>query len=108
MTVSELLARIAEEHYPQVIWEPDFDTSCPCFAGCVIVDGAAVFAEGNCWRVSEHMTEDMQDLYVWQGPGRELRRPDFLRIACALKHKLDAQEWYAPYYLELQSPEDSA
>ena len=87
MSIEALISQLKEEHYGQKIYDPDFEGTCPCADGDVIVDNYPVHFWSRCWRVSDNA----QDLYVFTD------HPKIKTIAKAVKKNLDAQEWYNPY-----------
>lgn len=93
MTTDELIAAIRALDHGwglQDIFDPTFESSCPCFGGVLRLDEGIIGAQGKCWRVS---VGDEQDLYVWG------TLPRLEEVAVEIKRALDAQEWYNPYHL---------
>lgn len=78
----------------QSYWDKDNDGGCPCFSGVKTENGKTIGVMGRCWRVSNND----QDLYVWGD------HPKLKQIAKSVKRALDAQEWYNPYTIIYEDP----
>lgn len=76
--------------FPQAL-SPVYDNCCPCSDVTAFINGAKFNFNTRCWRVSGE--DDYQDLIIRS----ELSKEDTVKVAEALKEKLDEQEWYNPY-----------
>lgn len=82
----------------QSFWDRKNDGGCPCFMGKRTEQGKTVHVMGRCWRVSDNINRNYQDLYVWGD------HPQLKQIAKETKRALDAQEWYNPYTIIYEDP----
>lgn len=91
------LVNAIEDYGMQSFWDDD-SGGCPCFLGSKSEDGHTVNVMGRCWRVSD--SEGFQDLYVWGD------HPDLKTIGESVKRALDAQDWYQPYLIIWEKPDE--
>ena len=81
-------------------WESDYIGSCPCFRGEKIIDGEQIGVWGRCWRVSDNA----QDLYVYGNHPKEILK----QVAQKTKRALDETEWYSPYTIIYENPNEES
>ncbi len=70
--------------------------SCPCFWATKTIDGKRVSIHGHCWRVCRECNHN--GLHITG----EFPKKDLMKIAKALKKKLDEQEWYSEYEIHFK------
>ena len=87
----------ATDHYEiQSLLDKKHDGECPCFWATKVIDGKKISIHGHCWRVC------MECSYNGLHVSGKLLKKDLMRIARALKRKLDKQKWYSPYEIHLK------
>lgn len=79
---------------PQTL-DPEYDGGCPCFS-IETADGVCI--SGHCWRVCRDCPGE--GVHVWNTTDRELADA----LGEVLKARLDAQEWYGEYTVQIGVP----
>ena len=103
MKFQDLIDKVLKMDYPQEL-DKKWNGECPCFWCNPIINGHRIKIHGHCWRTTDNGKRGgckclNNGLHITG----KLPKKDLMKLAKAFKKKLDRQQWYSIWEIEVKS-----